>query len=1309
MYAGGITTEPDANVMLDALNAFADQQYGQCLITIERMNPVSDPVFIQLYIICMQRLGFADAVQDFTDRILPQLAGQPPRMGVLVRLALGLIEPSAAADSVNPGELHFCLGSRLLTLGDVAAARVHLSHCAEQPEESLERLLASAQLEWPSQKPPRGDLREAVYRAAVESVELIRAESSDALQAAAEAYRLARRVMPFGRLRLQTAMNYARALLDAGQMSAAEHHCREVLFLYRYCSADADPDLVTTLDLLGQVFLAQQRYDDANDALLDALERQQVITGEASAECAVILKHLVTAAEANGNQEFIIAAQFRYFDIAVDIDGLDAAHSTTKALVDSLLAADRDHEAEQICRTWLARSDATDPPWLPGAVAALSRLAHILDDRQLYEESARHYDRLISILEEAGSVDEIGARKSYMFSRLHAADLARADEVSKRLPQLAREHGIGGEAMAEVLSCRALCLQELGQHADGIRLLTEALPLTGGKGAVIIHRQLSDAYAALEDPIAGLANQRTLVDLLRSEDPDGQDDNAEPLVRAQLRLAVFLLELRKLHEANDVLAEADRIIQHHPDLRPGLVVAVLNARGAAAMQGDDYASALERMTAADEILRNANADVDRLPILANLLRSRHHLEPDAADADLISRVAELAEAATGLAKADALQLLGEDAHRRGDAQGAIGLLRASLEANTGSSRRHQESRASCHFSLATALAATGDFVAAFGAVQIGEAFHEVTLLEAATIASEQERVRILDRNRRDMGLLFTLTALCRADPVAIRTAWQALIRSKGIAYEAMAVHRSPGSGSDELAAARSELAAFDLRGFPVVDESEDAFAVFNNFVETRKAMRQNIARLEEALGDTVDSRARFESALGTDADEVIAALPARTALIEFVRYDVAAFNVAELLNRTRRIRAYGAFLVTADRPVRFFTLGDAVEVEEELNNARSTVSVLTDILAAIPDGVDRLIFVPDGAFAKVSMASIPAPSGGMLIDHFILCNLDAASYILEDDQAQAKSASAVVVSDPAFDLADNVSPDGSQTPAPWIFAPLPGTQLEGKVVEQILGAVHLTGTAAAKAELLQMNAPAVLHLATHGFFLDDDSGTEFELEHNLAFAVAPEHLITGRLTGMRLNNPFLRSGLALAGVNDWLRTGHLRPPWGDGLMTAHDIAGLDLRGTQLVVFSACETGLGDVRGGDGVIGLRRATRLAGARAQIMTLATVPDIASAVLMIRLYELLRDDEDFADVALRRAQLYVRDVTVEGLQNILLCPAFIDLIPTQVRTWLEAAEPSLCPFREARNWESFVYVGTPKRLDIRIQRSIIQRSVI
>jgi CHAT domain-containing protein len=108
-----------------------------------------------------------------------------------------------------------------------------------------------------------------------------------------------------------------------------------------------------------------------------------------------------------------------------------------------------------------------------------------------------------------------------------------------------------------------------------------------------------------------------------------------------------------------------------------------------------------------------------------------------------------------------------------------------------------------------------------------------------------------------------------------------------------------------------------------------------------------------------------------------------------------------------------------------------------------------------------------------------------------------------------------------------------------------------------------------------------------------------------------------RLSGRYLENPMLPSGLALAGANTWLKNKPLPREAEDGILTAEDVSGMDLSNTELVVLSACETGLGDVHTGEGVFGLRRAFVLAGAQTLVMSLWKVPDEQTKDLMIDFY--------------------------------------------------------------------------------------------
>jgi CHAT domain-containing protein len=199
------------------------------------------------------------------------------------------------------------------------------------------------------------------------------------------------------------------------------------------------------------------------------------------------------------------------------------------------------------------------------------------------------------------------------------------------------------------------------------------------------------------------------------------------------------------------------------------------------------------------------------------------------------------------------------------------------------------------------------------------------------------------------------------------------------------------------------------------------------------------------------------------------------------------------------------------------------------------------------------------------------------------------------------------------------------------FGALPGTAEEAAALAKVLPDARVyTGAAATEEVLKQLRAPSILHIATHGFFLQSsasDPGGTRGLTAAAPAAAAP---------GNR-QDALVLSGLALAGANQRSSGGGE-----DGILTALEATGLDLWGTRMVVLSACETGVGDARNGEGVYGLRRALVLAGADSQVMSLWQVSDTATKDLMIAYYQRLRANEGRAD-GLRNVQLAIlRDPT-------------------------------------------------------------------
>ncbi|NEP42592.1 MAG: CHAT domain-containing protein [Okeania sp. SIO2H7] len=132
---------------------------------------------------------------------------------------------------------------------------------------------------------------------------------------------------------------------------------------------------------------------------------------------------------------------------------------------------------------------------------------------------------------------------------------------------------------------------------------------------------------------------------------------------------------------------------------------------------------------------------------------------------------------------------------------------------------------------------------------------------------------------------------------------------------------------------------------------------------------------------------------------------------------------------------------------------------------------------------------------------------------------------------------------------------------------------------------------------------------------------------------------------LKVEDPMMRCGLALAGANTWLLGGELPPEAGKGIIFAQDLAGIDLWATELVILVACESGLGDVKAGEGVFGLRRAFAVAGAKTLIMSLWKVPASATILLMDRFFDNLEKDMG-RSAALKDAQNYLKNITAREL---------------------------------------------------------------
>lgn len=267
-------------------------------------------------------------------------------------------------------------------------------------------------------------------------------------------------------------------------------------------------------------------------------------------------------------------------------------------------------------------------------------------------------------------------------------------------------------------------------------------------------------------------------------------------------------------------------------------------------------------------------------------------------------------------------------------------------------------------------------------------------------------------------------------------------------------------------------------------------------------------------------------------------------------------------------------------------------------------------------GKTRIYFSADGVYHKVNVNTLRDPSSRkfLLEKYDIVYLLNPIQFLENKTPLSRARRDAVLMGDPVFDV-DVTSPRERSVEFTH-FAGLPGTHEELRAIDKLLKkhswktSLYLKG-AATESNLKDVKSPAILHLASHGFFSSDVVSLNTEAKKEFLF----------------------HSGIVLSGANKSISTGSTAFH-NDGIVTAFEVMNLDLTGTQLVVLSACETGLGKIENGEGVFGLQRSFMQAGARNVLISLWKVDDEATRDLMIKFYEHLALGDSMHD-SLRKAQ--------------------------------------------------------------------------
>jgi CHAT domain-containing protein/tetratricopeptide (TPR) repeat protein len=574
---------------------------------------------------------------------------------------------------------------------------------------------------------------------------------------------------------------------------------------------------------------------------------------------------------------------------------------------------------------------------------------------------------------------------------------------------------------------------------------------------------------------------------------------------------------------------------------------------------------------------------------------------------------------------------------------------------------------------AAALASGGQMLDALGGALDAEEIGRTHLRLMLRDLPERQGLQYAAKRPKGLDFALSLVATGMNGEEADRV-FDGLIRGRSVVLDEMAIrrHLSADAARTDLAplwttlvSARQRFANLVIRG-PDEQHPERSTALLN------EARREK----EEAERAFADKSATFRDELVRDetgAKDVQAALPAGSALITFAKYDRTVLSAAPagastppILARPaqarRTVSSYVAFVVRAGHPeVTVVPVGSGRAIDELVAKWRG------DVLSGVPEGSSRtagaggtpdrasgaalrqriwdpfagklhgvqtVFIVPDGTLSLVSWAALPIGKTQYLIEGGrIIHYLSAERDLVTKRSASPTGNGLLAVGGPAFDDRNpaTATPQGSRRslPSPCVslqtvrFSALPASLREAREVADVWKTSDDSGQAQASDVLLgrlatertfkeQASGRRVLHLATHGFFLGDTCQPTIGGTRAVGGLAARKPPDAG---GSTVESPLLLSGLAFAGAN---RRGASKATEEDGILTAEEVASLNLESVQWAVLSACDTGLGEIRAGEGVFGLRRAFQIAGARTVIMSLWSVDDEATRLWMRALYE-------------------------------------------------------------------------------------------
>ena len=1053
--------------------------------------------------------------------------------------------------------------------------------------------------------------------------------------------------------------NLSSVLQVMGAYAEARPYVEQALAIHKDVLGVKHPDTAKSLDNLGRLLQAVGDYHASRQYLEQALAIHREVLGDKHPHTAVSLNNMASLLCAMG--DYAVARPYYEQALAIQKEVLGETHSDTVTSLNNLgevLLTLGDYAAARPCleKTLKIRKDVLGDKH-PHTAGSLNNLGMLLKAMGDYPLARQHLEHALAIHEEvlgeehpytATSLDNLGlllqamgdytAAGSYYERALGIRKRAFGDTASETAKSL-NNLGFLRQAMGDYAGARSYFEQALAIEKEtlGEKHPATAIPLDN----------LGMMFREMGDHKAALPYLETAVAIMRETLGQKHVKTAGSLNN----LGVLFHDMGNYAMARPCFEEALAINREVLGKEHPRTAQSLNSLGNLLEALGDYATARslheEALVICKEVFGEKHPETARL--LDNLGGTLSQMGDHAAARPYYEQALSIRK-----------ELLGEKHPHTADSFNNLSALEA----------------ATAHWEKA--------------AVNVDHARrifrrHAARVLHSLSAREQMEFLETSDKGQLYAALSLGLHRAADSQLTRMSVGW--LLNGKAVTQEVLAQRTLAGrlSADPEIQASTRELLALrrQLATLTLSVPKPGQEAAFRERLEDTERREERLARrIAEDSGEVFQADPWVEVAV------VRQVLPADAMLIDIARFKVFNFQAKDQEERWQPAH-YAAWIIpaaTSQQTLKIIDLGEADKIDRVVQNVRTELQaaigksgtiaeqgepeaeklqqeslkrlaklVLEPIVTQVGNA-KKFILSPDAALWLVPREALPLEDGRYAIEQYQIRYVVSGRDLVTERTAKPATNRPVIMANPDYDLSPSATeaatravlgeseptddqlrsfePIASSSALPR-FARLPYTAAEAQLIAPTLEAytdetpIVYTDHLALEGIFKAFRNQKVVVLSTHGYFLEDQKAKK----DDRMLASTETRGIALTVDGQPIENPLLRCGLLLAGCN---RSSEARAAGAeDGILTGMEIVGTDFRGTELVVLSACETGLGQIRNGEGVAGLRQAFQLAGAQTVVATLWQIPDRESARMMTTFFENLAAGQTKPD-ALRNAQL-------------------------------------------------------------------------